>query len=265
MSEARQLVTPGFDGGTVIANQKGGVGKTTTTINLATGLAAIERKVLVLDLDPQGNASTGFGIQPSERVHTMYDVIMGRATIEQAAMETEVPGLSIVPSDIHLTGAELELVDKPDRAFRLRDALRTAFAEYEELLIDCPPSLGLLTLNAMSAVNNLLIPLQCEFFALEGLSQLMTTVQRVKENFNPDLRIKGLVLTMYDRRNKLSKEVEEDVRAHFGSKVYDTVIPRNVRVSEAPSHGKPILLYDHRSSGARAYMRLVNEIRKRDE
>ena len=265
MSEARQLVTPGFDGGTVIANQKGGVGKTTTTINLATGLAAIERKVLVLDLDPQGNASTGLGIQPSERVHTMYDVIMGRATIEQAAMETEVPGLSIVPSDIHLTGAELELVDKPDRAFRLRGALGTAFTEYQDLLIDCPPSLGLLTLNAMSAVNNLLIPLQCEFFALEGLSQLMTTVQRVKENFNPDLRIKGLVLTMYDRRNKLSKEVEEDVRAHFGSKVYDTVIPRNVRVSEAPSHGKPILLYDHRSSGARAYMRLVNEIRKRDE
>ena len=265
MSEVSHLVTPGFDGGTVVANQKGGVGKTTTTINLATGLAALERKVLVLDLDPQGNASTGLGIQPSKRLLTMYDVIMGRATIDQAAMETEVPGLSIVPSDIHLTGAELELVDRPDRAFRLRGALGTAFAEYEELLIDCPPSLGLLTLNAMSAVNNLLIPLQCEFFALEGLSQLMKTFQRVKENFNPDLRIKGLILTMYDQRNKLSKEVEDDVRAHFGSKVYDTVIPRNVRVSEAPSHGKPILLYDHRSSGARAYMRLVNEIRKRDE
>ena len=159
---------------------------------------------------------------------------------------------------------ELELVDKPDRAFRLRAALETVAADYEELLIDCPPSLGLLTLNAMTAVNNLLIPMQCEFFALEGLSQLMTTVQRVRENFNPGLQIQGLLLTMYDQRNRLSKEVEEDVRAHFGSKVYDTVIPRNVRVSEAPSHGKPILLYDHRSSGARAYMRLVNEIRKRD-
>jgi chromosome partitioning protein len=264
MSEGSQVVTPGFDGGTVVANQKGGVGKTTTTINVATGLAAIERKVLVLDLDPQGNASTGLGIKPSQRVHTMYDVIMGRVTIDQAAIETQVPGLWIVPSDINLTGAELELVDKPDRAFRLRGALGTVFGEYEELLIDCPPSLGLLTLNAMSAVNNLLIPLQCEFFALEGLSQLMNTFQRVRESFNPHLRIKGLLLTMYDQRNKLSKEVEKDVRAHFGSKVYDTVIPRNVRVSEAPSHGKPILLYDHHSSGARAYMRLVNEIRQRD-
>ena len=264
MSEDRVLITPGFDGGIVVANQKGGVGKTTTTINLATGLAAIERKVLVLDLDPQGNASTGLGIQPSKRIQTMYDVLMGRATIEEAALRTEVPGLLIVPSDIHLTGAELELVDKPDRAFRLRDALRTVFGEYQDLLIDCPPSLGLLTLNAMSAVNNLLIPLQCEFFALEGLSQLMTTVQRVKENFNPELRIKGLLLTMYDQRNRLSKEVAEDVRAHVGSKVYETVIPRNVRVSEAPSYGKPILLYDHRSSGARAYMRLVNEIQRRD-
>ena len=264
MSEVNQMVRPGVCSGTVVANQKGGVGKTTTTINLATGLAAIERRVLVLDLDPQGNASTGLGIAPSQRTQTMYDVLMGEATIGQATIKTEVPGLSIVPSDIHLTGAELELVDKPDRAFRLRAALETALAEYEELLIDCPPSLGLLTLNAMTAVNNLLIPMQCEFFALEGLSQLMMTVQRVRENFNPELQIQGLLLTMYDQRNRLSKEVEEDVRAHFGSKVYDTVIPRNVRVSEAPSHGKPILLYDHRSTGARAYMRLVNEIRNRD-
>lgn len=264
MSEVNQMVRPSVCSGTVVANQKGGVGKTTTTINLATGLAAIERRVLVLDLDPQGNASTGLGIAPSQRAQTMYDVLMGEATIGQATIKTEVPGLSIVPSDIHLTGAELELVDKPDRAFRLRAALETALAEYEELLIDCPPSLGLLTLNAMTAVNNLLIPMQCEFFALEGLSQLMMTVQRVRENFNPELQIQGLLLTMYDQRNRLSKEVEEDVRAHFGSKVYDTVIPRNVRVSEAPSHGKPILLYDHRSAGARAYMRLVNEIRDRD-
>ena len=264
MSEANQSVSECYGGGTVVANQKGGVGKTTTTINLATGLAAIERRVLVLDLDPQGNASTGLGIPPAQRLQTMYDVLMGAATIGQATIKTEVPGLSIVPSDIHLTGAELELVDKPDRAFRLRAALETVAADYEELLIDCPPSLGLLTLNAMTAVNNLLIPMQCEFFALEGLSQLMTTVQRVRENFNPGLQIQGLLLTMYDQRNRLSKEVEEDVRSHFGAKVYDTVIPRNVRVSEAPSHGKPILLYDHRSSGARAYMRLVNEIRKRD-
>ena len=264
MSEVKQAIRTGFGGGTVVANQKGGVGKTTTTIHLATGLAAIERRVLVLDLDPQGNASTGLGIPPAQRLQTMYDVLMGEATLGQATIETEVPGLSIVPSDIHLTGAELELVDKPDRAFRLRTALETVSADYEELLIDCPPSLGLLTLNAMTAVNNLLIPMQCEFFALEGLSQLMTTVQRVRENFNPGLQIQGLLLTMYDQRNRLAKEVEEDVRSHFGSKVYDTVIPRNVRVSEAPSHGKPILLYDHRSSGDRAYMRLVNEIRKRD-
>jgi len=259
------MPTPGFDGGTIVANQKGGVGKTTTTINLATAFAALGRRVLVLDLDPQGNASTGFGINPSDRVKTMYDVLMGGCTLSHAAIATEIPGLSIVPADIHLTGAELELVDQPDRAFRLRAALREVLDGYEELLIDCPPSLGLLTLNAMVAANDLLIPLQCEFFALEGLSQLMTTVQRVKENFNPDLRIKGLVLTMYDQRNKLSKEVEDDVRAHFGTKVYQTVIPRNVRVSEAPSHGKPVLLYDHRSSGARAYMQLVNEIRKRSE
>ena len=189
---------------------------------------------------------------------------MGAVTIDQATIPTEVPGLFLVPSDINLTGAELELIDKPDRAFCLRDRLAGLAEGYDELLIDCPPSLGILTLNAMVAANALLIPLQCEFFALEGLCQLVSTVERVRQNFNSSLEIEGLLLTMYDRRNNLSAEVAADVRAHFGSKVYDTVIPRNVKVSEAPSHGKPVLLYDHRSSGARAYMRLVTEIRRRD-
>ena len=245
-------------------NQKGGVGKTTTAINLGAYLDTNNQQVLLVDLDAQGNATACLGVERKNINAGTYNLLINPSTrLHANTMRSEKLGISLIPSSPALAGAEVELVNEPDRANRLKQALSQA-SRYDYVLIDCPPSLGLLTLNAMTAVNNLLIPMQCEFFALEGLSQLMTTVQRVRENFNPGLQIQGLLLTMYDQRNRLSKEVEEDVRSHFGSKVYDTVIPRNVRVSEAPSHGKPILLYDHRSSGARAYMRLVNEIRKRD-
>jgi chromosome partitioning protein len=248
-----------------IANQKGGVGKTTTAINLATALAAVGQRVLMVDLDPQGNASTGLGIPASERDVGSYDVLINDRAVSEAVVPSAVPGLHVMPATMHLLGAELELIDVERREYRLRDALGRGSLDYDYVLIDCPPALGLLTLNALVAADALLAPLQCEFFALEGLSHLMRTVEIVKKKFNPKLDIQGLVLTMYDKRNNLSDVVAADVRGHFGEKVYETVIPRNVRVSEAPSHGKPVLLYDLRCPGSQAYIALATELLKREQ
>lgn len=250
-----------------VANQKGGVGKTTTAINLGTGLAAIGKRVVLLDLDPQGNASTGLGVPPSERRMTSYDVLVGEKPLGDALVETLVPRLTLAPSDPDLSGAELELASAPRRSYRLRRAIQ-AYREALEargehcdyILIDCPPSLNLLTVNAMTASDSVLVPLQCEFFALEGLSQLMRTVDLVRANLNTKLTIQGVVLTMYDSRNNLSSQVAADVREHFGGRVYQTVIPRNVRVSEAPSFGKPVLLYDLQCAGSQAYAGLAREL-----
>lgn len=249
-----------------IANQKGGVGKTTTAINLGTALAAIKQRVAIVDLDPQGNASTGLGVPPNKRGLTSYDVLVGEDTLKAALAPTVVPGLSIVPSDQLLSGAELELADDQRRSYRLKrafDQSRSALAADEALdyiLIDCPPSLNVLTVNALTAADSILVPLQCEFFALEGLTQLLRTVERVRGHLNTKLDIQGVVLTMYDSRNNLSQEVAADVRQHFGDKVYKTMIPRNVRVSEAPSVGKPVLLYDLACTGSQAYVGLAKEI-----
>ena len=241
-----------------IANQKGGVGKTTTAINVATAMAASGWRTLLVDLDPQGNASTGLGVEAAHRSVSSYDVLIGRSSLVEAVHSTSIPGLSVVPATQDLSGAEVELVDIEDRVHRLSRELSAG--EFDIVFIDCPPSLGLLTLNALSAADSLLVPLQCEFFALEGLSQLLQTVDRVQGSFNPDLGIIGIVLTMFDRRNRLTDQVSDDVRDCLGKLVFEAVIPRNVRLSEAPSHGLPALVYDHACAGSRAYIALAREL-----
>jgi chromosome partitioning protein len=247
-----------------IVNQKGGVGKTTTAVNLATALAAVGKRVLLFDLDPQGNASTGVGISPSMRKITSYDILLGGKVIEDGALKTDIPGLSVIPATIDLSAAEIELATLEKREFRLKLAIQASAKNYDYVLIDCPPSLGLVTINALVAAQSIFIPLQCEFYALEGLSHLLKTIKLVQRQLNTSLDILGVVLTMYDKRNKLTLHIEDDVRSFLGNIVCKTVIPRNVRMSEAPSHGQPALIYDMQCSGSRAYLNLAKELIKKE-
>ena len=272
MSNATELTSdnsaspPPISGSKIIAvaNQKGGVGKTTTAINLATALAACGQKVLLVDLDPQGNASTGLGVHASSATDDIYAALIGQRTLAGIVVPTSVPKLDVAPASADLAGAEIELIDVERRETRLKAALEEDADRYDYVLVDCPPALGLLTLNALVAAQSVLVPLQCEFFALDGLSRLTRTIERIRNAFNPGLHIQGVVLTMHDGRNNLCRSVEADVREHFGDRVYKTVIPRNVRVSEAPSFGLPAIVYDMHCSGARAYIRLAAELLRRD-
>ncbi len=249
-----------------VVNQKGGVGKTTTAVNLSTALAAINKKVLLIDLDPQGNLSTGLGIKGEDRKINVYDLIMvEKLSIKKASIKTKIPYLDIVPSGINLSGIEFELSDDEDRNKKLYNKINNIESKYDFILIDCPPSLGILTINSLVASELLLVPLQCEFYALEGLAQLLKTVEAVKSNLNPTLELEGIVLTMYDSRNRLSEDVINDARKHLGNKVFKTIIPRNVKLSEAPSHGLPAILYDRKCTGSAAYIELAKEFIKRVE
>ena len=248
-----------------IVNQKGGVGKTTTAINIATAMSAIGKKILLLDMDPQGNASTGLGIDNNDRLNTIYEVIIGQVKPNEAIIKTKIPNLKIITSTVDLSASEVELVNIENREFLLKNALQEIVEDFDVIVIDCPPSLGLLTINALCASDSILIPMQCEFFSLEGLSNLLNTVGLIKDNLNQDLSISGIILTMYDKRNKLTEQVEEDVRNFLGDKVYESYIPRNVKLSEAPSYGLPGIIYDSKCSGSVAYLKLAREIIKKEQ